>query len=100
MANTWRRGEFGLTSFDDHNLSFNELIQHFNDNVNENFIDLSIVSDISTTDIQIAVDVSTTDEGKASVSYTDIGLASSDIYTDIVNPAIPVSGYEDRIKNT
>ena len=39
MANTWRRGEFGLTSFDDHNLSFNELIQHFNDDVNENFID-------------------------------------------------------------
>jgi hypothetical protein len=58
------------------------------------------VSDISTTDIQIAVDVSTTDKNKDSVSYTDIGLASSDIYTDIVNPSIPVSGYEDRIKNT
>jgi hypothetical protein len=46
------------------------------------------------------VDVSTTDKNKDSVSYTDIGLASSDIYTDIVNPSIPVSGYEDRIKNT
>lgn len=57
MAKTWRTGEFGLTSFDDHNLEFNELIQHFNDNINENFDDLSIVSDISTADIQIALDV-------------------------------------------
>lgn len=100
MAKTWRTGEFGLTSFDDHSLSFSELIQHFNDNINENFNDLSIVSDISTTDIQISLDVSTTDKGKANISYTDIGLASSNIYTDIAKSAIPVSGYEDRIKNT
>ena len=100
MANTWRRGEFGLTSFDDHNLEFNELIQHFNDNINENFVDLSIVSDISTADIQIALDVSTTDMGKDDISYTDIALASDNIYTDIAKSSVPVSGYEDRIKNT
>jgi len=100
MAKTWRTGEFGLTSFDDHNLEFNELIQHFNDNINENFVDLSIVSDISTADIQIALDVSTTDMGKDDISYTDIALASNNIYTDIAKSSVPVSGYEDRIKNT
>ena len=100
MARTWRIGEFGLTSFDDHSLSLNDLIQHFNDNINENFIDLSILADVSSTDLPITNDVNTTDKGKVNVSYTDIGLASDSIYTDISNPAIPVSSYEDRIKNT
>ena len=100
MAKTWRTGEFGLTSFDDHNLEFNELIQHFNDNINENFDDLSTVSDISTADIQIALDVSTTDMDKNNTGYTDIALSGSNIYTDIAKYVTPVSGYEDRIKNT
>lgn len=100
MAKTWRTGEFGLTSFDDHNLEFNELIQHFNDNINENFDDLSTVSDISTADIQIALDVSTTDMDKNNTDYTDIALSGSNIYTDIAKYVTPVSGYEDRIKNT
>ena len=104
MAKTWRTGEFGLTSFDDHNLEFNELIQHFNDNINENFDDtLNLYKSTnvkSTADIQIALDVSTTDMDKNNTGYTDIALSGSNIYTDIAKYVTPVSGYEDRIKNT
>jgi len=100
MAKTWRTGEFGLTSFDDHSLFFNELIQHFNDNINENFSDIAILSDISTQDIGVISDVNTTDMDKDDTSYTDIALSGSNIYTDIAKSSTPVSGYEDRIKNT
>jgi len=100
MAKTWRVGEFGLTSFDNHNLLFSELIQHFNDNINENFSDIAILSDISTQDKSDISNVSTTDMGKDNTGYTDVALSSSNIYTDISNSAMPASGYEDRIKNT
>ncbi len=100
MAKTWRTGEFGLTSFDDHSLFFNELIQHCNDNINENFADIAILSDISTQDVPVVSDISTTDMAKDDTDYIDIALSGSNIYTDIAKSAKPVSGYEDRIKNT
>ena len=100
MAKTWRTGEFGLTSFDNHSLLFDELIQHFNDNINENFADIDTLSDIGTQDMGVISDVSTTDMGKDNTGYNDIALSGSNIYTDIAKSATPVSGYEDRIKNT
>jgi hypothetical protein len=32
MANTWKKGNFGLAALSDINRSFDELEQHFNDN--------------------------------------------------------------------
>ena len=34
MAKTWRTGQFGLTSFNDHDISLSSLIDHFNDDIN------------------------------------------------------------------
>ena len=39
MANTWKKGNFGLAALSDINVSFDSLIQHFNDNTDGNFAD-------------------------------------------------------------
>ncbi len=81
MANTFRIGQFGLTSFDDHNISLSDLIDHFNDNINENF---SNVPDY------------------ASNIYTDVAKLTKQqrnaLCTDV--PAVSDPVYEDMIKNT
>jgi|TARA_R100001463_G_scaffold132522_1_gene193247 hypothetical protein len=40
MANTWKKGNFGLASLSEINFSFDQLEQHFNDNVDGNFTDI------------------------------------------------------------
>lgn len=81
MANTFRVGQFGLTSFDDHNMSLSDLIHHFNDNINENFIDVTDPS---------------------SNIYTNVAKLTKQqrnaLYTDVPEVSDPV--YEDMIKNT
>jgi hypothetical protein len=81
MANTFRIGQFGLTSFDDHNISLSDLIHHFNDNINENFSDVT---------------------DPASNIYTDVAKLTRQqrnaLYTDVPSVSDPV--YEDMIKNT
>jgi|TARA_R100000234_G_scaffold85071_1_gene54157 hypothetical protein len=81
MANTFRIGQFGLTSFDDHNISLSDLIHHFNDNINENFSDVT---------------------DPASNIYTDVAKLTRQqrnaLYTDV--PAVSDPVYEDMIKNT
>lgn len=81
MANTFRIGQFGLTSFDDHNISLSDLIHHFNDNIDENFSDVT---------------------DPASNIYTDVAKLTRQqrnaLYTDV--PAVSDPVYEDRIKNT
>ena len=42
MANTWKKGNFGLAALSDINRGFNELFQHFNDNTDGNFADVNI----------------------------------------------------------
>jgi len=81
MANTFRIGQFGLTSFDDHNISLSDLIHHFNDNIDENFSDVT---------------------DPASNIYTDVAKLTRQqrnaLYTDV--PAVSDPVYEDMIKNT
>ena len=40
MANAWKKGNFGLASFSDIHVSFDDLKQHFNDNTDGNFTDI------------------------------------------------------------
>ena len=45
MANTWRKGHFGLTLLSGVNRQFDELSVHFNDNLDGNYIDRDITAD-------------------------------------------------------
>jgi hypothetical protein len=115
MANTWRVGEFGLTSFDDHDLSLSDLIQHFNDDINSNFtniptpdgkVDEATFTNIPTPDGKV-------DEPSFTMIPTPLGKVEEPSYTPVPDSTIPtftsipsLDGkvdepvYEDRIKNT
>ena len=103
MANTFRIGQFGLTSFDDHNLSLSDLIHHFNDNINDNFSDVTDPLSNIYTD-QPAVNIATfiNVQDSSSNIYTDVTKLNKQqrdaLYTDFPEVSNPV--YEDMIKNT
>jgi len=98
MAKTWRTGEFGLTGLDDHNVSFDFLIEHFNDNINENFSDIAITADATFGDVAIPSDVTTTDINRVVYTYSDVSIPSDALYSDIGDVSEPT--YNDFIKNT
>ena len=103
MANTFRVGQFGLTSFDDHSMSLSDLIHHFNDNINDNFSDVpDPLSNIYTDqpDVNIANFINVQDSSND--IYTDVTKLTRQqrnaLYTDVSAVSDPV--YEDMIKNT
>lgn len=75
MANTWKKGNFGLLSLDDLGQGFNTLIQSFNDNLDGNYTNVAIPSDETFTDVSIPSDATYTDVSKPSVpTYVDQGV--------------------------
>ena len=103
MANTFRVGQFGLTSFDDHTMSLSDLIHHFNDNINNNFSNVTDpLSSIYTDqpDVNIATFINVQDSSNN--IYTDVTKLTKQqrnaLYTDVSAVLDPV--YEDMIKNT
>jgi hypothetical protein len=98
MAKTWRTGQFGLTSFDNHDISLSSLIDHFNDNINENFSDIAITADATFGDVAIPSDVTTTDITGVVYTYSDVSIPSDALYSDTDDVSEPT--YIDLIKNT
>ena len=78
MANTFRVGQFGLTSFDDHNLSLSDLIHHFNDNINDNF------SDVTDPSSNIYTNVAKLTKQQRNALYTDVPEVSDPVYEDMI----------------
>ena len=75
MANTWKKGNFGLSSLEDLGQGFDNLIQSFNDNLDGNYTNVAIPSDETFTDVSIPSDATYTDVSKPSVpTYTDQGV--------------------------
>tara|TARA_X000000368_G_scaffold276334_1_gene219216 strand:- start:1458 stop:1805 length:348 start_codon:yes stop_codon:yes gene_type:complete len=115
MANTWRVGQFGLTSFDDHNLSLSDLIQHFNDDINNNFTDIPVPD--GKVDLAVFTNIPTPDGNVDEPTYTmvpqPLGKVAEPGYTKVPDSNVPSFTniplpdgkvdepiYEDRIKNT
>jgi|APSaa5957512493_1039668.scaffolds.fasta_scaffold46632_2 hypothetical protein len=98
MANTWRPGEFGLSSFDFHNISFDALIQHFNDDVNGNYADNPLPTDPTYGDVPIPSDSSFTNVSRTIYTFSAVPLPSDATYGDVALPTDPT--YNDLIKNT
>lgn len=93
MANTWKKGNFGLAAFSDINRSFDELKQHFNDNTDGNFTDTAIPTDASYTDISDPSSSIYTDVIKNTYTFSDVSKPSSSIYTDVLDTSEPT--YDD-----
>jgi len=111
MAKTWRIGQFGLTSFDDHDISLSSLTDHFNDNINNNYSDYPIPSDSNFTDIpqpfgkvsEPSFTMIPTPLGKVEEpSYTPVSNSTIPTFTSIPSPDGKVDEpvYDDKIKNT
>tara|TARA_R110000803_G_scaffold8575_3_gene27356 strand:- start:509 stop:805 length:297 start_codon:yes stop_codon:yes gene_type:complete len=98
MANTWRPGEFGLSSFDFHNISFDSLIQHFNDDINGNYDDYPLPTDPTYGDVPIPSDSSFTNVSRTIYTFSAVPLPSDATYGDVALPTDPT--YNDLIKNT
>jgi len=78
MANTFRVGQFGLTSFDDHSMSLSDLIHHFNDNINDNF------SDVTDASSNIYTNVAKLTKQQRNALYTDVPEVSDPVYEDMI----------------
>lgn len=78
MANTFRVGQFGLTSFDDHSMSLSDLIHHFNDNINDNF------SDVTDPSSNIYTNVAKLTKQQRNALYTDVPEVSDPVYEDMI----------------
>jgi hypothetical protein len=75
MANTWKKGNFGLESFDSIGAAMNELVQTFTDNLDANYNNVAITSDATFNDVSIPLDASYSDVSKPSMpTYTDQGV--------------------------
>tara|TARA_R110002012_G_C11267806_1_gene569002 strand:- start:65 stop:361 length:297 start_codon:yes stop_codon:yes gene_type:complete len=93
MANTWKKGNLGLSNISGLNRSFDELEQHFNDWLEGSFIDVSIPLNVSTSNLDIATDISDSDVSVNSVSYTDVPKSSAITYDNVLISSEPT--YED-----
>ena len=74
MANTFRVGQFGLTSFDDHNMSLSDLIHHFNDNI----------TDVTDASSNIYTNVAKLTKQQRNALYTDVPEVSDPVYEDMI----------------
>ena len=82
MAKTWRKGEFGLESFDNIYVSFDSLSARFDDNMSGDYSDVNIPSDASFSDVNIPSDA----------SFTDVSIPSDASYIDQSQPSDPTYG--------
>lgn len=93
MANTWKKGNFGLAAFSDINVSFDSLIQHFNDNTDGNFADIAIPTDASLTNIVDPSSSIYTDITRSVHTFSDISISSDASYSDVASVSEPT--YDD-----
>mgnify|MGYP003111348773 CR=1 FL=1 len=93
MANTWKKGNFGLSAFSDINRSFDELSQHFNDNTDGNFTDRAIPSDASYTNIVDPSNSIYTDIARSVYTFSDVDIPSDASYSDVSDIGEPT--YDD-----
>ena len=85
MANTWKKGNFGLAAFSDINVSFDSLIQHFNDNTDGNFADIAIPTDASLTNIVDPSSSIYTDITRSVHTFSDVSISSDASYSDVAS---------------
>ena len=77
MANTWKKGNFGLIALTDLNASFDDLFQTFSDNLDGNYTEVAIPGDETFSDVSITSDASFNDVSKPSVpTYNNQGVNS------------------------
>jgi hypothetical protein len=93
MANTWKKGNFGLAAFSDINVSFDSLIQHFNDNTDGNFVDTSIPLDVTLINITDPSSSIYTDVTRNVYSFNNVSIPGDASYSDVVDVIEPT--YED-----
>ena len=93
MANTWKKGNFGLASFSDINVSLDELEQHFNDNTDGNYIDLSLPADVILSNISDPSSSIYTDVTKSVYTFSNVNAVSNPTYSDVADVSEPT--YDD-----
>ena len=93
MANTWKKGNFGLSALNEINFSFNELVQHFNDNTDGSFEDVSIPLDVSLTAIVDPSSSIYTDVSRSVYTFSNVSIPSDASYSDISSVSEPT--YDD-----
>ena len=93
MANTWKKGNFGLAAFSDINVSFDSLIQHFNDNTDGNFADIAIPVDASLTNIVDPSSSIYTDITRSVHTFSNVSIPSDASYSDVASVNKPT--YDD-----
>lgn len=93
MANTWKKGNFGLAAFSDINVSFDSLIQHFNDNTDGNFADIAIPADASLTNIVDPSSSIYTDITRSVHTFSNVSIPSDASYSDVASVNEPT--YDD-----
>ena len=89
MANTWKKGNFGLAAFSDINVSFDSLIQHFNDNTDGNFADIAIPTDASLTNIVDPSSSIYTDITRSVHTFSNVSIPSDASYSDVASVSEP-----------
>jgi len=90
MANTWKKGNFGLAALSDINVSFDSLIQHFNDNTDGNFADVAIPTDVTLTAISSSI---YTDITRSVHTFSNVSIPSDASYSDVASVNEPT--YDD-----
>lgn len=93
MANTWKKGNFGLAALSDINVSFDSLIQHFNDNTDGNFVDISIPLDVTLINITDPSSSIYTDVTRNVYAFNNVSIPGDASYSDVVDVSEPT--YED-----
>ena len=93
MANTWKKGNFGLASLSDINVSFDSLIQHFNDNTDGNFADVAIPTDVTLTAITDPSSSIYTDITRSVHTFSNVSIPSDASYSDVASVNEPT--YDD-----
>ena len=93
MANAWKKGNFGLSTLSDINVSFSGLIQHFNDNTDGNFADVSLPSIASLSNIATPSSSIYTDVSRSVYTFSNVSIPSDASYSDISSVSEPT--YDD-----
>ena len=93
MADTWQKGNFGLSSISGVNRSFDELEQHFNDWLDGNYENVSIPLDVTTIDVPLPLDVTLINVDNTSTVFDNVSIPNAITYTNVPKPSVP--NYED-----
>ena len=100
MAKTYRPGQFGTTTFSQHNVSFDFLNDHFNDDINNFYTDKNTLFNATYTDKNTRhLNIYTDKSSLQTTTYTDKSTIKNDnIYTD--KNTVHNVVYDDYVKNT